>query len=297
MCACVAPGPVRDRGLLDAAAGSGRHILIAEYAPKNRLVELSARGEIIWQHAFPSSAVMFRALPDGHVVYAYGGKPTGVQEIDRDHKVVWNYVSSAEQVLGFDSLPDGHVLLGEQGPPRAVEVDRDGKVVQVVPLQTSERGAHRQVRSLHKLANGNILVCHEGEAVVREYHPSGEIVWEYPGVPNVFEALRLGNGNTLISTASRLIEVNHEGKVEWSLDHNDVPTLALTWLTSIERLANGNLLIADFKRNAQGKGAHAFEITRDKKIVWTYADHDLVKVLTYVHALPAEARATSAIKL
>ncbi len=84
-CACAAPGLASDRSLKGRVAGPGRHILIAEYAPRNRLVELSARGEIVWQHAFPSSAVMFRALPDGHVVYAYGGKPTGVQEIDRDH--------------------------------------------------------------------------------------------------------------------------------------------------------------------------------------------------------------------
>ena len=42
-------------------------------------------------------------------------------------------------------------------------------------------------------------------------------------------------------------------------------------------------LVADFKRDSQGKGAHAFEITRDKKVVWTYADHDFVKILTCVH--------------
>ena len=35
----------------------------------------------------------------------------------------------------------------------------------------------------------------------------------------------------------------------------------------------------------EGKGAHAFEVTRDKKVVWTFADHDLVKSLTTVRVL------------
>ena len=53
-------------------------ILFAEYGKgENRLVELDAGGKLVWQHKFPSIAVIFQPIADGHVVFAYGGNPTG----------------------------------------------------------------------------------------------------------------------------------------------------------------------------------------------------------------------------
>ena len=36
------------------------------------------------------------------------------------------------------------------------------------------------------------------------------------------------------------------------------------------------ILVGTFLRGQEGKGAHAFEVTRDKKVVWKYDDHKLV---------------------
>jgi hypothetical protein len=271
-------------------AAVGRHMLIASYSPKKQLIEMSPDGKILWEHPFPGLSVMFRALPEGHVVYAFAGKETGVQEVDRNHQVVWQYLSTSKEVIGFDRLANGNTLIGEQGPCRALEVDPNGRTVRAIDLQTAEERPHRQVRSVHKLPNENILAAHEGEGAVREYSASGKVVWAYAGVPNVFEAIRMDNGNTLISTSGRIIEVTQAGQTRWELRAQDVPEVALTWPTSIQRLANGNLLIADFKVAAQGKGAHAFEVTRDKKVVWTYADHSLVKVLSNVHLFGDDTR-------
>jgi hypothetical protein len=277
----AAAGPVLADG-----APVGRHLMVVEYA-KNRLVELGADGRVLWEHHTPSDVVMFRRRPDGRIVYAYGGKPTGVQEVDRDHTVLWNYVSPAQQVLGFDTLPDGHVLLGEQGPCRAVEVDgRSGKVVRAIDLRTSEPAAHRQVRSVHKLSDGHILACHEGEAVVREYDATGKVVWEYGGVRNVFEALRLPDGHTLISSAGSVREVTRDGRTVWELAAADAPELELTWPTSLQRLPGGNLVVADFKGGHARSGAHAFEVTRDKRVVWRWTDRSLLQAVTAVEVLP-----------
>src|SRR5258706_13956579 len=263
-------------------------VMFAEYGKgPNRLVELDAAGKVVWEHKFPSIAVIYQVLPDGHVLYAYGGKPTGVQEIDRDHKVVWNYESKCPQVLGFERLANGNTLMGEQGPCRAVEVDLDGKVVRTTPLTTSEAGYHLQVRNVHKLANGNILSAHEGEGAVREVDPAGKVVWEYRKVENAGEALRLANGNTLIScgTQKRVIEVTPDGKVAWEFGAKDAPELNITWVSSIQQLGNGHLLVGNFLRGQEGRGAHAFEVTRDKKVVWKWENHSLIKSLTTVRAL------------
>lgn len=266
-------------------------IMFAEYGKgPNRLVELDADGKVVWEHKFPSISVIFQPLANGHVVYAFGGKPTGVQEIDRDQKVVWRFESKCPQVLGCRRLGNGNTLVAEQGPCRVLEVDRAGKVVRTTPLKTSEAGYHLQVRNVHGLANGHILAAHEGEGAAREYDPSGKVVWEITKVENCGDAVRLKNGNTLVScgTQSRLIEVTPEGKIVWEFGAKDAPELNLVWVTSIQVLKNDHYVVGNFLRNHEGKGAHAFEVTKDKKVVWTFADHKLAKSITTVRVLDEE---------
>jgi hypothetical protein len=266
-----------------------RHrILLAEYGKgPNRLIEVSADGRLVWEHRFPSTAVIFQVLKGGHVLYGYGGKPTGVQEVTGDHRVVWDYVSKSQQVFGCERLANGNTLVAEQGPCRAVEVNPKGEVVRTVPLTTTAKPFHRQVRNIHGLADGHILAAHEGEGAVREVNGHGKVVWEYRGVPDAPEALRLRNDNTLIAcgTQKRVIEVTPAGKVVWELTAADVPGVHLTWACSLQVLKNGNVVVGNFLRGQEGKGAHAFEVTRHKKVVWTYADHRLVKSLTTVRVL------------
>ena len=266
----------------------GRRLLFTEYgAGPNRFVELDAAGEIVWEYAPPSTAVIFQTLPDGHVLFGFGGKPTGVREITARGETVFEYTSPSTQVFGCERLANGNTLVAEQGPCRAVEVSPRGEVVHVTPLSTSHADPHLQVRNVHQLENGNILAAHEGEGAVREVDPSGKVVWEYTGVENAGDAQRLPNGNTLIScgTQKRVLEVTPGGEIAWEFTAADAPDLNLTWISSIQRLKNGNLLVGNFLRGQEGKGAHAFEVTRDKKVVWTWADHRHVRSLTTVRAL------------
>jgi hypothetical protein len=269
-------------------AEATRRVMFFEYGKgPNRLLELDGDGKVVWEHVPPSIAVIFQILPNGNVLYAYGGKPTGVREVTRQGREVWNYVSECPQVLGCERLPNGNTLVAEQGPCRAVEVDRQGKVVRVTPLQTNTENYHLQVRNVHQLANGNILAAHEGEGAVREVDPQGKVVWEYLNVENAGDAQRLENGNTLIScgTQKRVIEVTPAGKVAWEFGAQDAPEVNFTWASSIQQLKNGNLLIGNFLRGQEGRGAHAFEVTREKRVVWKYSDHSLVKSLTTVRLL------------
>ena len=263
-------------------------IMFAEYGKgPNRLIELDADGKVIWEYKFPSIAVIFQVLPDGHVLYGYGGKLTGVAEIDRDKKIVWDYVSKCPQVLGCERLKNGNTLVAEQGPCQAVEVDPKGKVVHVTKLTTTEKGYHLQVRNVHKLPSGNILAAHEGEGAIREVDADGKMVWEYTKVENAGEAIRLDNGNTLIAcgTQKRVIEVDPKGKIVWEFGAKDAPELNLTWISSLQVLKNGHYVVGNFLRGQEGKGVHAFEVTRDKKVVWTFKDHELVKSLTTIRVL------------
>ena len=271
----------------DTAPMKSHHFMFMQYSPGNRLVELSAEGKVLWEHPVPSLAVMFEILKNGDVMYAYGGNPTGVQEVDRQHNIVWNYMAKCEQVLGFSRLPNGNVLLGEEGPCQAVEVNRKGEEVHITPLTTAEKGAHRQLRSIHKLSNGHILACHEGDGVVREYDTAGKVVWEYDNVDSVFDAVRLKNGNTRIAggKTAQIIEVTPGKKIVWEFGAKDAPELGIFWVTGIQALKNGNLVAANFLSGHEGQGVPFFEVTRDKKVVWTWADHTMSHLTTMARVL------------
>ncbi len=265
-----------------------RRLLFTEYGKgPNRFVELDADGKMVWEFKPPSITVIFQVLPNGNILFGYGGQPTGVREITSRGETVFDYVSKSHQVFGCERLANGNTLVAEQEPCQAVEVNPKGEIVHVTPLTTNVKGFHLQVRNVHKLANGNILAAHEGEGAVREVDPQGKVVWEYTGVTNTGEAQRLANGNTLIccGTQKRLIEVTPDKQIAWEFKAEDAPELNITWVSSVQQLKNGNYLVGNFIRGQEGKGAHAFEVTRNKKVVWEWADHSLIKSLTTVRAL------------
>ncbi len=286
--AILLAGLVLSHGILSAADTPARRLLFTEYGKgPNRFVELGPDGRIAWEFRPPSITVIFQVLPNGNIVFGYGGQPTGVREITSRGVTVFDHVSRSMQVFGCERLPNGNTLVAEQGPCQAVEVNPAGTVVSVTPLTTRVEGYHLEVRNVHKLPNGNILAAHEGEGAVREVDPRGAVVWEYTGVTNAGEALRLPNGNTLVccGTQKRLIEVTPSKQVAWEFKAEDAPELNITWVSSVQRLKNGNLLVGNFLRGQEGRGAHAFEITPSKKVVWKWTDHSLVSSITTVRAL------------
>ena len=163
--------------------------------------------------------------------------PTPSARSRPDKKIVWKYEAKPKagykgrvEVHAFQPLPDGRRMVAETGNKRIVEVDRDGKIVKEVPLTVDKPDPHRDTRMVRKLDNGHYLVCHEGDGAVREYDDTGKVVWEYkldlagrPRSPGhgpeghgteVFGAIRLPNGNTLIAGGNnnRVLEVTPDGR-------------------------------------------------------------------------------------
>jgi len=261
------------------------HLMVIEYP--GRIVEISADGKLLWEHKTPSLSVMFNVLPNGNVFFPHGAPSPGAQEVDKNHTVVWNYPSTAGELLGGERMANGNTLLGLGGPAQALELDPAKATVRAITIPTSTTEAHRVVRHLHRLASGNILAALEGEGAVREFNPAGTMVWEYKGLTTPHEAIRLPNGNTLISAgqSKKVLEVPPAGQIAWEFGEQDGPTLGLAWLGSVQVLKSGNLLVCNWLGDAGGTGVHAFEVTRDKKVVWKFDDHMLIKSATTVTAL------------
>jgi hypothetical protein len=263
-------------------------------ADRRRVAIVNAKGEIEWEVPNNAREVHdIQMLPNGHLLFQTSY--TTVVEMSPDKKIVWQYESKPKEgytgrieIHSYQRLKNGLTMIAESGNARIVEVDKDGRIAHELPLTVEKPNAHRDTRMVRKLENGNYLVCHEGDGKVREYDKSGKVVWSYalelgerPRAPGhgpeghgveVFGAIRLPNGNTLIAGGNnnRVIEVTRAGKIVWSIDQKELPGITLAWVTTLQLLPNGNLIVGN--AHAGPENPQLFEVTRDKKVVWTFKD-------------------------
>jgi len=230
---------------------------------------------------YPKSTRDGWALPDGHLLLAVSkGKdyPGGaVIDLDREGKIHFEYKGTQSEVNTVQPLPNGNLVLTEAGKnPRLLEIDRAGKTIVEIPIRCQLDNPHMQSRMSRKLANGNYLVPHLLDRVVREYRPDGTVAWEArtPDEPQEcwpFTAIRLENGNTLVNLThgNRTAEFDPVGKVVWQVTNEDLGSPLFRDPCGAQRLPNGNTVIASYGMG--GKGVKLFEVTRDKKVVWTWS--------------------------
>ena len=277
-----------------AEVSSARHEVLA--ADKGKVFRFDKDGNVVWSCDKVRSIHLIQQLENGNLLTQQGwGK---IVEIDERGEIVWEYDSANSngnagqplEVHTFQRLSDGTTMIVENGIGRIIEVDHDGKILHEVKYKVSQLHPHRDVRQAHKLQNGNYLVCHEAEGRVTEYTSRGEIVWDYK-VPlfdkapadghgpeawgnQVYNALRLKNGNTLIATGNghSVLEVTPAKVIVWQIHQNDLKGITLAWVTSLEVLPNGNLIIGNC--HAGPDNPQLIEVTRDKKVVWTFRDFD-----------------------
>lgn len=282
--------------LLAAAVGltntvHGQHRLATQ--GNDRLAIVAADGSVERETPWGGIHDIHR-LPNGHFMVQRGAAE--IVEINpANGQVVWSYDSGKQggneskpvEVHSFQPLADGRVMIAESGPARIIEIDRDGKIQKTVPLDVEHPHPHTDTRLVRKLDDGHYLVCHEGDGKVREYDSDGKIVWEYEvpmfGKPaadghgpegfgnKCFAAVRLENGNTLISTGNghSVIEVTPKKEVVWKLEQSDLPGIMLAWVTTLEVLPNGHYVIGNCHAGP-GQPTLVEIDPQTKKVVWQF---------------------------
>ncbi len=255
-----------------AAAEPIRHGFLATGA-ETFIVDES--GKETW--SYPHSSRDGWVLENGHVLLALSKSKTypggAVVEVDRAGKVLFEFKGTQSEVNTVQPLGDGKKLLTEAGPkPRLLEIDGKGTILAEVALDAQTKDIHLQTRMTRKLANGNYLVPQLLDRVVREYDPKGKVVWEVKTPHMPFTAIRLSDGHTLIGCThgNLVIEVDAKGKEVWRVTNDDLEGKPISDACGVQRLDNGNTVITSY--NSGPKRIKLMELTREKKIVWTYTD-------------------------
>ena len=265
----------------------------------NKLAIVDTDGNVEWE--LPWRGVHdLHVLDNGHIMTQQ--QMRRVVEIDPESKdIVWSYDAAQSngnagkrvEVHAFQPLKNGRVMIAESGPARIIEIDRDGKIHHEIKLKVDNPHPHRDTRLARKLDSGNYLVCHEGDGVLREYDgESGKVVWEF-AVPlfdkprqrghgpeafgnQLFAAVRLKNGNTLIGTGNghSILAVTPAKEIIWQIHQNDLPDITLAWVTTLEVLDNGNIVIGNCHAGPDNPLLVEIE-PKSKKVVWTFDRFDV----------------------
>lgn len=278
--------------------GKGHAFACADYSG-GKVFCVSADGTVEWEHPARSCDDLW-LLPNGNLLFVTGH---GVKEVTRAKQVVFSYESKSE-IYGCQRLTNGNTFVAECNAGRLLEVAPDGKVVKEIRLLPEGKdGGHLYMRNARVLANGHYLVGHYGAEVVREYSSDGKILRQIaaPGGPH--SVIRLPDGNTLIACGdlkktAMVFEVDRDGKIVWQIKHDELPGISFKVMTGLHRLPNGNTVLSNWQGHGQLRtGPQIIEVTRDKKIVWTFEDQDTMKTISSVQVLdvPGESIGSAAL--
>lgn len=239
-------------------------------------------GKVVWQysiplHPTPDTIQEFddaTLLKNGNIIFS---RMSGAGEVRPDKTLAWHYEApKGTEIHSVQAIGKNRVLIMRNGnPAEAMIIDtRTGKILHEIPIPTTITKTHGQFRHIRMTAAGTILVPHLSEGKVVEYDMNGKVVWSVEA-KNPWQAVRLKNGNTLISgdAAKYVREVNPKGETVWEFTQADVPDITLFNTQTAQRLANGNTVISNWSANSKDVDkwpttVQILEVTPDKKVVW-----------------------------
>lgn len=245
---------------------------------------------------YPASTRDGYVLSDGTIVLTLSKSRShrggAVVRIDPDgtESVIWEGTQS--EVNSTEPLSNGHYVITEAGPkPRLLELDAKGNIVLEFPLGCQKENHHMQTRMARKLSDGTYLAPHLLDFAVFHYSSDGKVLGKLDTtVPDdverkihtwPFTAIRHDNDHTLVccTNGNRVVDYDAAGNIVWSLTNDDLSEPWLQDPCGAQLLPNGNVVITSYAAGrADPDAPKLFEVTRDKEVVWTYADGSKVGI-------------------
>ena len=268
-------------GLL-SAAGPGHSMMIG-YG--EGLMEMDEGNNIVWHYQDPEIELVHDVwkLKNGNVLFSHR---FGVREVNAAHETVWDYKVPREkgkqEINACQPLAGGKVMILDCGNQKILEVDRDHNVTLSIDLPDGGKNPHTRYMQARKTAQGTYLISYREKAKIVELNASGETVWQHQleKTDRPFTAIRLENGNTLVRciTSNRMIEISPDGDIVWELNNEDDLGFEIWYPVGSHVLKNGNVVVVNsdyHHREGTKNEVQAFEITREKEVIWTLKKSDL----------------------
>ncbi len=268
------PGAPQPQGLPGKGLAQHPMLYIGEGYNKMFLVN---QGRIAWTYSTGPGNEYDDVwmLSNGNILFT---RMQYIAEITPEKKVVWRYdAPQGTEIHACQPIDGERVLFMINGiPPRLMVINTRSsriEVEQVMPFPSaSTRRVHGQFRRVRYTAQGTYLVPFLSMDKVVEYDKDFNEVWSY-NIPKPWAAIRLKNGNTLITDEADIEtrEVNPKGETVWSIKPTDLPeAYRYGNAQSVTRLDNGNTIICS--RGGTNHGPQLVEVTPDKKVVWVLQD-------------------------
>lgn len=258
--------------------GLAQHDFFYAGEQKQHQMYIVRKGKVAWRYIVPDSkgeisdAVL---LSNGNILFAH---QFGVTLITPDKKVLWHYDAPAgTEVHTAQPIGTKHVVFIQNGDPALL------RVVNIATNQTARefalptgnpKSVHGHFRHARLTPAGTILVAHMDNKKVAEYDSHGKELWSY-AIESPWSAVRLPNGNTLITTNKKLvIEVDSKGQTVWQLSQDDIPGYKIAGFQIATRLPNGNTLVNNWVNqwsstvDPANTPVQALEITPAKTVIW-----------------------------
>jgi len=251
--------------------------------PKAQKMFVVRNGKVVWEYSIPQFTATgsiqefddVTMLSNGNIVFAC---MSGAGIITPEKNLIWQFIcppgteTHSCQPIGRDS-----VLMVLNGPVGKVLIfnTATNKLLKEIVIPTTSTNPHGQFRHVRWTKNKTIMVGLFAEKKVVEFDLEGSEVWSVSNTPSAWSVIRLRDGNTLISGDGQgyTREVNMKGEALWEFTRADAPfTIGNT--QTANRLANGNTVICNWiagnnKTEEWAGTVQVFEVTRDKKIVWS----------------------------
>jgi outer membrane protein assembly factor BamB len=267
------------------ATGLARHPFLYCGEWQNRstsqqVMQIVRDGKVVWSYTNPLKGEYgdCSLLPNGNILFS---RQFGASEITPDKQIVWNYDAPPKTEIHttYPVGPDKVLIMQNGNPAKLIIIHKaSGRIEKELTLPTrNPDGVHGQFRHVRMTSAGTFLVAHLDLGKVVEYDAEGKELWSVPA-PSAWAAVRLKNGNTLISGNQHgyVREVNPKGEIVWEINKDDLPGIPLLTVQEVSRLSNGNTLINNWAGSRPIEEwpniVQLIEVTPAKKVVWALRD-------------------------
>ncbi|MBT4692531.1 MAG: twin-arginine translocation signal domain-containing protein [Planctomycetaceae bacterium] len=259
-------------------------LMICDYV-RFKLFKIDMHGKIVWEHSPQGKVWDFVVTDDNEVIFPIITDKQEIRCIDFQKNVKWSwpYAKEYREIINITKHKSQLIVSGQM-PPEAILMGLDGTIQKRLPIPAKYNHHHGQLGNVYAVGDNHYLAQLWGEGTALEVDENGKEVWRYqvPKTGNgrypegtIQDLLRLQNGNTLLAcgTQARLLEVDRKGKIVWEFTGARQPEINFTNACNLQQLQDGSILVTNFLRGNSGRGAHAFRLSTEKEITWTFSDH------------------------